>query len=106
MTGIRGVWLLLAIFLAVSRAALAANAGTIIYAAGNCFVIKTEKGVTLFERSGGVTAKLEQKVRGVLDDFGYQQLRDTHGKDLMVGFVQEYGVTKEANIAAFKKVCR
>jgi len=87
-------------------AAAAADTGKIIYATGNCFVIQTDKGATLFERSGGQSPKVDAAVNGVLSDFGYQQLHDAAGKELMVGFVQEYAVTKEKNIAAFKKSCR
>lgn len=87
-------------------AASAADKGKIIYAAGNCFVIQTDNGVTLFERSGGKSPAVDATVSGVLSDFGYQQLSDAAGKDLMVGFVQEYGVKKEKNIASFKKSCR
>ncbi len=87
-------------------AAVAIETGTISYASGNCFVIKTTNGVTLFERSGGKFPAVGQKVTGTLDDFGYQQLRDGDKKNLMVGFVQEYGVRKDRKIVAFKKACR
>jgi len=87
-------------------AANAADKGKIIYAVGNCFVIQTDNGVTLFERSGGKSPKVDAAVSGVLSDFGYQQLHDAAGKELMVGFVQEYGVKKEKNVADFKKSCR
>lgn len=90
----------------VSAAALAADAGKITYGAGNCFVIETGKGSTLFERSGGKSPKLGETVSGVLHDFGYQQIFDAGGKELMVGFVQEYAVTKAASVDAFKKSCR
>jgi len=106
MMRLRLVLFMLATFCAAPLTALAANTGTITYATGNCFVIRTANGVALFERSGGGLGKLDQKVKGVLDDFGYQQLRDVSGKDLMVGFVQEYGVKKEDKISAFKKSCR
>jgi hypothetical protein len=99
--GVAGLFLILA-----SATAGAADTGKITYAKGNCFVIQTAKGVTLFERSGGKYPKTDDTVAGVLDDFGYQQLRDPSGSDLMVGFVQEYGVTKEKNIEKFKKFCR
>jgi hypothetical protein len=91
---------------AISFAAEAADSGKVIYGAGNCFVIETGKGSTLFERSGGQTPKPGETVTGVLHDFGYQQLFDAGGKELMVGFVQEYAVTKAANVDAFKKSCR
>ncbi|MPY75800.1 MAG: hypothetical protein GEU87_16235 [Alphaproteobacteria bacterium] len=90
----------------ISFAAQAADSGKIIYGAGNCFVIETGNGSTLFERSGGQAPKPGETVTGVLSDFGYQQLFDTGGKALMVGFVQEYAVKKAANIDAFKKSCR
>ncbi|MGH6620062.1 MAG: hypothetical protein ACREF6_11005 [Alphaproteobacteria bacterium] len=90
----------------ISFAAQAADSGKIIYGAGNCFVIETGDGSTLFERSGGQAPKPGETVSGVLNDFGYQQLFDTGGKALMVGFVQEYAVKKAANIDAFKKSCR
>jgi hypothetical protein len=86
--------------------AQAADKGQIIYAAGNCFIIQTEKGATLFERSGGRSPKVNDAVAGVLNDFGYQQLHDASGKELMVGFVQEHGVKKDQNIESFKKSCR
>lgn len=95
-----------AVLLSWPIAASAADKGKIIYAAGNCFVIQTANGVTLFERSGGKSPAVDAAVSGVLSDFGYQQLRDSAGKELMVGFVQEYGVKKEQNIASFKKSCR
>ena len=89
-----------------SLTALAAESGKIIYGTGNCFIIETGKGSTLFERSGGQSPKPGETVSGVLDDFGYQQLYDTGGKELMVGFVQEYGVKKPESMEAFKKSCR
>lgn len=91
---------------AVSLAAEAADSGKIVYGAGNCFVIETGKGNTLFERSGGRAPAPGETVKGVLHDFGYQQLFDAGGKELMVGFVQEYAVQKTDNIDAFKKSCR
>ena len=86
--------------------AMAKESGEVVYSAGNCFILQTKKGATLFERSGGQSPKVGQPVRGVLHDFGYQQLYDGKGKELMVGFVQEFGVKKEASLAAFKKSCR
>lgn len=86
--------------------ASAADTGKVIYGVGNCFIIQTDKGAILFERSGGQTPKVGQAARGVLDDFGYQQLYDGKGKELMVGFVQEFGVKKEKTVQAFKKSCR
>ena len=86
--------------------ATAAEAGKVVYSVGNCFIIQTNKGATLFERSGGQTPKVGQAASGVLHDFGYQQLYDGKGKELMVGFVQEYGVKKEKSLQAFKKSCR
>ena len=84
-----------------------AGEGTTRYATTNCYVFNTGQGATLFERSGGGEAKLEQRVSGVLDDFGYQELKDAlTGEDLMVGWVQNHGVTDEVEIAAFKKNCR
>jgi len=94
-------------FLVVCAAAAeAADTGKITYAKGNCFIIQTVMGVTLYERSGGKYPKVDDAVAGVLHDFGYQELRDASGKDLMVGFVQEYGVKKDKNIEDFKKSCR
>lgn len=89
-----------------SVAASAADTGKIIYAKGNCFVIETAKGATLFERSGGGSPAVDQAVSGVLNDFGYQQLHDASGKELMVGFVQYFGVKKEPTVESFKKSCR
>jgi hypothetical protein len=90
----------------ISLAAEAADSGKIVYGTGNCFVIETAKGSTLFERSGGQAPKPGETVTGVLHDFGYQQLFDAGGKELMVGFVQEYAVKQAANVDAFKKSCR
>lgn len=99
--GLAGALLALA-----ANAANAADTGKITYAKGNCFIIQTAKGVTLFERSGGRQPKVDDAVAGVLHDFGYQELRDAAGKDVMVGFVQEYAVKKDKNIEDFKKSCR
>jgi hypothetical protein len=87
-------------------AAQAADTGKITYGVGNCFIIETSKGSTLFERSGGKLPKAGETLSGVLSDFGYQQLYDASGKELMVGFVQEYAVKKSENVEAFKKSCR
>lgn len=87
-------------------AAQAADKGKIIYGVGNCFIIETGKGKTLFERSGGELPKPGETASGELHDFGYQQLYDAKGKELMVGFVQEYDVQKPENIESFKKSCR
>lgn len=106
MNRLRLLGLASAIALIWPVAAFAADKGKIIYAAGNCFVFQTENGATLFERSGGKSPEVDAAVSGVLSDFGYQQLYDASGKELMVGFVQEYSVKKEQNIAAFKKSCR
>jgi hypothetical protein len=95
-----------ALLVLCTAAANAADTGKITYAKSNCFIIQTAKGVTLFERSGGKLPKVDDAVSGVLHDFGYQELRDASGKDLMVGFVQEYGVKKDKNIEDFKKSCR
>jgi hypothetical protein len=89
-----------------SLAASAADTGKITYAKGNCFVIQTAKGATLFERSGGKSPAVDDTVSGVLNDFGYQQLHDASGKELMVGFVQYFGVKKDPTIESFKKSCR
>jgi hypothetical protein len=96
------------VFVAVCAplAAQAADSGKIVYGVGNCFIIETKTGNTLFERSGGQLPKPGVALSGVLHDFGYQQLYDAGGKELMVGFVQEYDVKKAENIAAFKKSCR
>jgi hypothetical protein len=96
------------VFIAVCAplAAQAADPGKIIYGVGNCFIIETSNGNTLFERSGGQLPKAGATLSGVLHDFGYQQLYDAGGKELMVGFVQEYGVKKAENMEAFKKSCR
>lgn len=100
------LWFMAAILAAYSVAAHAADRGTVIYAAGNCYVIQTDNGATLFERSGGRSASVDQAVKGVLHDFGYQQLYDASGKELMLGFVQDHGTKKEASIESFKKSCR
>jgi len=106
MNRLRHLGLVGAFLILCSTAADAATSGKVIYAKSNCFVIQTANGATLFERSGGALPKVDDTVAGVLDDFGYQQLRDASGKDLMVGFVQEYGVKKDKNIENFKKSCR
>ena len=80
--------------------------GTTVYAAPNCYVFETTAGFTLFERSGGGEATLGQAVSGVLDDFGYQELKDAAGRDLMVGWIQNHSVKDEAEVEDFKKVCR
>jgi hypothetical protein len=90
----------------IPLAALAADSGKIVYGTGNCFIIETAKGNTLFERSGGQSPKSGDTIGGVLHDFGYQQLYDAGGKELMVGFVQEFGVKKTDSIEVFKKSCR
>ena len=95
-----------AVVLSWPIAAIAADKGKVIYAAGNCFVIQSDAGAVLFERSGGKSPGVDAMVSGAMSDFGYQQLHDAAGKELMVGFVQEFGVKKEKNIAAFKKSCR
>lgn len=87
-------------------AAVAADRGVVVYGVGNCFIIKTKKGHTLFERSGGGAPKVDQRVKGELSDFGYHQLYDTKGKELLVGFVQNFGVKKESELASFRKTCR
>lgn len=87
-------------------AAFAADSGKIIYGKGNCFVIETGKGKTLFERSGGLFPKEGDAIKGEMSDFGYQQLYDSGGKEVMVGFVQEYSVKTTENVEAFKKSCR
>ena len=48
----------------------------------------------------------DETVSGVLNDFGYQQLHDASGKELMVGFIQYFGVKKDTTIGSFKKSCR
>lgn len=100
--------LMLALVLAVCHTGTtyAADSGKIVYGVGNCFVIETSKGFTLFERSGGQLPKVNQVTRGTLDDFGYQQLYDGAGRELMLGFVQDFGVTDEQTVSAFKKSCR
>ena len=52
----------------VAAPSLAAEVGVTVYARTNCFIFKTVKGNTLFERSGGGAAVLNQKVKGVLHD--------------------------------------
>lgn len=84
----------------------AADKGVVVYGQGNCFVFKTDKGYTLFERSGGDGPKVDQVVKGTLHDFGYQQLYDRRGKELVVGFVQDFGVKPDSEVQAFKSTCR
>ena len=85
---------------------VSAATGTTVYATGNCYIFLTEAGHTLFERSGGQEAKNDQKVKGELHEFGYQELSDEQGNELLVGWVQNYGVKDEAEVKAFKKSCR
>jgi hypothetical protein len=84
----------------------AANNGVVVYGQGNCFIFKTNRGYTLFERSGGTGPKIDQTVRGTLHDFGYQQLFDSRGKEIVIGFVQDFGVKSASEVQAFKKTCR
>lgn len=87
--------------------ALAADSGVVTYSQGNCLIIKTNRGNTLFERSGGSQPAVKQRLTGVLHDFGYQTIYDGTGKtELLVGFVQNYGVKEPSSIEAFKKTCR
>ena len=83
-----------------------AASGTVIYAKANCFVFQTDQGATLVERSGGDGAQEGQNVSGPLDEFGYQELSDESGKQVLVGWVQNYGVKDDAEIEDFKKSCR
>ena len=90
----------------IAGSAMAEGTGVTIYARTNCFIFKAADGNTLFERSGGGSATINQTVRGVLDDFGYQQIKDASGRELMVGFVDNFGVTDQVEIDNFKKNCR
>ena len=90
----------------ILAAPAAAAEGTTVYATANCFVFETSEGLTLFERSGGAGAQEGQVVKGGLNDFGYQELKDAQGRDLLVGWVQNYGVTDQAEVEDFKKTCR
>lgn len=83
-----------------------AASGTAIYATANCFVFQTDQGATLFERSGGDGVAEGQKVSGPLDEFGYQELTDEAGKEVMVGWVQDFEVKDDSAIEDFKKNCR
>ncbi|MCP5017699.1 MAG: hypothetical protein GY938_20870 [Ketobacter sp.] len=89
----------------IANAALA-DSGVISYVNGNCFVMATEKGLTLFERSGGAFPEVGIRVKGTLHDYGYQQIYDLVGNELLVGYVQYWGVDKGAELISFKKECR
>lgn len=97
--------LALVICLLIANSASAAS-GTTVYASGNCYIFLTDEGHTLFERSGGKEAQKDQKVKGELHEFGYQELSDEQGNEFLVGWVQNYGVKDEAEIKAFKESCR
>lgn len=101
----RGI-LIIALLLALMTKTGFAATGTITYAAGNCFVIETEKGFTLFERSGGASPEVGVRVTGILHDYGYQQIYDQAGNELLVGYVQYWGVGKGAELDSFKQECR
>ncbi len=94
----------LALFITQSSA-FAASA-VAVYVSTNCYVFKASDGFVLFERSGGKGVKLSETVTGTMDDFGYQELKDANGKDALLGFVQNFGVTDEEEIASFKSTCR
>lgn len=90
--------------LGVSRAT--AQTGTALYAITNCYIFQTSDGMTLFERSGGDGVKEGDKVFGTLDDYGYQSLKNSAGKEVLVGFVQDLGITDPKMVEEFKKNCR
>ncbi len=94
------------IMILIGSGSASAVEGTTVHAAPNCYVFETATGFALFERSGGGEATLGQAVSGVLDDFGYQELKDAAGQDLMVGWIQNHSVKDEAEVETFKKVCR
>lgn len=79
---------------------------TTVYAAPNCYIFRTASGHSLFERSGGEELAEGQEVKGALEDFGYQEVYGSDGAELMVGWIQDFGITDEAALDKFKKVCR
>ena len=83
-----------------------AGEGVTVYATPNCYIFETKTGFVLFERSGGQGPEEGQTVVGTLDDYGFQELKDTNGRDIIVGWITNHGVSDEAEIADFKKVCR
>lgn len=98
--------LIVGLLFGMTTEAVIAASGVISYAFGNCFVIETEKGLTLFERSGGASPGVGVRVKGTLHDYGYQQIYDPAGSELLVGYVQYWGVGKGAELASFKQDCR
>ena len=97
---------LVSVFCALGVQTAAAQTGTTLYAVTNCYVFETSDGLTLFERSGGDGVKVGEKVVGTLDDYGYQSLKNSSGKEVLVGFVQDLGITDPKMVAEFKKNCR
>ena len=59
-----------------------------------------------FERSGGASPEVGKRVKGVLYDYGYQQIYDQAGNELFVGYIQYWGVGNGAELASFKQECR
>lgn len=98
--------LLIVLLLGMPAETVFAASGVISYAKGNCFAMETEKGLTLFERSGGASPKIGMRVKGTLHDYGYQQIYGEAGNELFVGYVQYWGVGKGAELESFKKECR
>jgi len=83
-----------------------ADSGEVTYAVGNCYIVETDKGFTLFERSGGATPEEGQAVSGVLHDYGYQQLYDGAGKELFVGWIVDWGKSEGKATEDFRENCR
>ena len=98
--------LIIALMLGLTAKIGFADTGVITYAVGNCFVIKTENGLTLIERSGGASPEVGKQVKGNLYDYGYQQIYDQAGNELFIGYVQYWGVSKGTALASFKQECR
>jgi hypothetical protein len=94
------------ISLFLTYASASAGSAVAVYVSTNCYIFEASDGFVLFERSGGEGVKLSETVIGTMDDFGYQELKDAKGKDALLGFVQNFGVTDEEEIASFKSTCR
>ena len=95
-----------ALCLATAAAAASAETGVVSYAEGNCFVLDSDEGHTLFERSGGGNPEVGTPVKGSLHDFGYKQLYDESGNELFVGYIQYWGVRDSETLESFKRDCR
>jgi hypothetical protein len=97
---------LFALCLTTTAAAASADSAVVSYAKGNCFVLDSGEGHTLYERSGGGHPEVGTTVTGDLHDYGYKQLYDASGKELFVGYIQYWGVRDSETLESFKRDCR